>query len=90
MASDRVRAAQQAVDAAIAQEKTSAINFSRQKQLLEKGLTSTRNMELAELDYENARTGLKRARAGYDAAVKEESALGSDRSKVNMDGSAAI
>lgn len=90
MASDRVRAAQQAVDAAVAQEKTAQLNLTRQQQLWEKGLTSKRNLELAELDYENARTGLTRAKASYDAAVKEERALNADRGKADMDGSAAI
>lgn len=90
MASDRMRAAEQAVDAAIAQDKTAKLNLSRQKQLWEKGLTSKRNLELAELDYENARTGLDRARAALDAATKERRALTADRSKANMDGSAAI
>lgn len=90
MASDRVRAAQQAVDAAIAQDKTAKLNLERQQQLWDKGLTSKRNFELAELDYENARTGLTRSKAALDAAIKEERALGADRSKADMDGSAAI
>ncbi|WCL49599.1 HlyD family secretion protein [Leptospira sp. GIMC2001] len=90
MASDRVRGAQQAVDAAIAQEKTATLNLSRQKQLLEKGLTSTRNMELAELDYANAITGLDRSKAALAAAINEQRALNADQSKADMDGSAAI
>jgi multidrug efflux pump subunit AcrA (membrane-fusion protein) len=90
MASDRVRVAQQALDAAIAQERTAVLNLSRQKQLYEKGLTSKRNLELAELDFENARTGLSRAKATLDASKKEENALNADRSKVDMDGSASI
>jgi membrane fusion protein, adhesin transport system len=90
MASDRVRGAQQAVDAAIAQERTAVLNLTRQSQLWEKGLTSKRNFELAELDFENARTGLTRSKAILDAAIKEENALNADRSKADMDGSAAI
>lgn len=90
MASDRVRAAQQAVDAAVAQDKTAKLNLSRQNQLWDKGLTSKRNLELAELDFENARTGLDRAKAALDAAMKEQRALSADKSKAGEDGSAAI
>ncbi|MDF3820784.1 HlyD family efflux transporter periplasmic adaptor subunit [Leptospira sp. 96542] len=90
MAKDRVRSNEQAVDAAKAALKTASLNLDRQKQLLEKGLTSKRSLELAELDYANAETGLDRARAAYDAAVKEERALSSDTGKAQQDGEASI
>ncbi|MCZ8341420.1 MAG: HlyD family efflux transporter periplasmic adaptor subunit [Leptospira sp.] len=90
MAKDRVRASEQAVDAAKAAFKTAQLNLDRQRQLLEKGLTSKRALELAELDYANAETGLDRSRAAYDAAVKEERALNSDTGKAQQDGEAAV
>lgn len=90
MAKDRVRASEQAVDAAKAALKTATLNLERQKQLLEKGLTSKRSLELAELDFANAETGLDRARAAYDGAVKEERALYSDTGKAQQDGEASI
>ncbi|WP_174705079.1 HlyD family secretion protein [Leptospira ellinghausenii] len=90
MARDRVRASEQAVDAAKAALKTANLNLDRQKQLWEKGLTSKRTLELAELDHTNAETGLDRARATYDAAVKEERALNSDTGKVQQDAEASI
>lgn len=90
MAKDRVRASEQAVDAARAALKTANLNLDRQKQLLEKGLTSKRALELAELDHTNAETGLDRAKATYDAAVKEERALNSDTGKVQQDSEASI
>ncbi|XDD42959.1 HlyD family secretion protein [Leptospira sp. WS60.C2] len=90
MAKDRVRASEQAVDAARAALKTANLNLDRQKQLLEKGLTSKRALELAELDHTNAETGLDRAKAAYDAAVKEERALNSDTGKVQQDSEASI
>ncbi|WP_207764235.1 HlyD family efflux transporter periplasmic adaptor subunit [Leptospira levettii] len=90
MAKDRVRASEQAVDAAKAALKTANLNLDRQKQLWEKGLTSKRTLELAELDHTNAETGLDRARAAYDAAVKEERALNSDTGKVQQDAEASI
>lgn len=90
MAKDRVRASEQAVDAAKAALKTANLNLDRQKQLWEKGLTSKRTLELAELDHTNAETGLDRAKAAYDAAVKEERALNSDTGKVQQDAEASI
>ncbi|XDD46698.1 HlyD family secretion protein [Leptospira sp. WS39.C2] len=90
MAKDRVRASEQAVDAAKAALKTANLNLDRQKQLWEKGLTSKRTLELAELDHTNAETGLDRAKAGYEAAIKEERALNSDTGKVQQDAEASI
>ncbi|EMY71395.1 HlyD family secretion protein [Leptospira vanthielii] len=90
MAKDRVRASEQAVDAAKATLKTANLNLDRQKQLWEKGLTSKRTLELAELEHTNAETGLDRAKATFDAAVKEERALYSDTGKVAQDAEASI
>ncbi|MCW7491752.1 HlyD family secretion protein [Leptospira sp. 2 VSF19] len=90
MAKDRVRASEQAVDAAKAALKTANLNLDRQKQLWEKGLTSKRTLELAELEHTNAETGLDRAKAAYDAAIKEERALYSDTGKVAQDAEASI
>lgn len=90
MAKDRVRACEQAVDAAKAALKTANLNLDRQKQLWEKGLTSKRTLELAELEHTNAETGLDRAKASFDAAVKEERALYSDSGKVAQDAEASI
>lgn len=90
MALDRVRGAEQAVDAAKANLKATDIQLDRQKLLVEKGLASKRNLELAELDHANAVTGLDRARAALDAAKKEARAFGSDTGKVGEDAEAMI
>lgn len=90
MAKDRIRASEQAVDAARASLKAATINLDRQKQLLTKGLTSKRNLELAELEHANSDTGLDRARANFDAATKEERAFGSDTGRVTDDAEASI
>lgn len=90
MAKDRVRASEQAVDAAKAALRTANLNLDRQKQLWEKGLTSKRTLELAELEHTNSETGLDRAKSAYDAAVKEERALYSDSGKVSQDADASI
>ncbi|GBF51149.1 efflux pump protein [Leptospira ryugenii] len=90
MAIDRVTASEQAVDAAKAALKTATINLERQKQLLEKGLTSKRNLELAELEHATAATGLDRAKANLEAAIKEEKAMFADTGRIGNDVDAAI
>lgn len=90
MAEDRVRAASEAVAAVEAAQKTAGLNLERQSALLEKGLTSKRTVELAELDSERARTEVERARASLGAAGAEVAALAADQAKVGNDASAAI
>ena len=50
MARDRVTAAEQGLTAARAAKVTADLNIERQRALMAKGLTSTRNVELAELE----------------------------------------
>jgi len=90
MALDRIRAAEQAVDAAKANIKATNIQLERQKLLVEKGLASKRNLELAELDHANAETSLDRAKATLDASKKEARAFGSEGGKVGEDAEASI
>jgi len=90
MAKDRVRSAEQALDAAKAAHKTAVLNLDRQKQLLEKGLTSKRNLELAELDFANTQTGEERALANLEAAIKEQRAFLMDTGRVGKDAEASI
>jgi biotin carboxyl carrier protein len=90
MGQDRVKAAQQAVDAAEAALKTAQLNFDRQGPLFEKGLASKRTAELAELDLARARAEVERARAALSAARSEVAALLSDQAKIREDTSAAI
>lgn len=85
MAVDRVRAAEQLVDAAAATLTTAAINIERQKKLLARGLASNRTVELAELDHVRAITELDRAKAALNAARSEKLALEADREKVETD-----
>jgi membrane fusion protein, adhesin transport system len=90
MAADRTRAAQQAVEAAEMSFRTAVLNLDRQKALLEKGLTSVRNLELAELDEARTRTELERSRAGLAAARTEEAALRADQTRAETDGDASL
>lgn len=90
MAKDRVRAAEQGVVAAKAAHKTAELNLTRQRSLFEEGLSSKRQVELAELDEARTRTDTDRAEAALSAAKSEESALSSDMSKIRNDASASI
>ncbi len=90
MARDRVMAAEHAVDAADGAEKTARLNLDRQRSLAKDGLTSTRAVELAELDQLRARTDAERSRAALSAAKSEELALRSEHEKVGSDARALI
>lgn len=90
MARARVVAADKAVEASVAAEKTATLNLERQKALVEKGLSSVRAFELADLDYARASTDLDRAKAGAALARSEELAVESDRLKVDADTTASI
>ncbi len=90
MALQRVKAAEQALDAAQAQYETSKLNYDRQKELEEKGLTSKRNLELAELELKRSATELERARASLNAARVEQSAFLAERNRTRTDISAQI
>ena len=90
MAEDRVTAAIKAVEASGAALKTSKLNLTRQRGLVEKGLTSTRALELAELEYAKATTDFDRSRAAEALAMSEKLAIDSDRVKVGADTGASI
>ncbi|MBL8912317.1 MAG: biotin/lipoyl-binding protein, partial [Archangium sp.] len=90
MSKERTRAANQAVDAARAAAQTARLNVERQRSLLEQGLTSTRNVELAELELVRTTTEVERALATLLAAQGEEQALAGDRARVEHDLTAAI
>ena len=90
MAEDRVTAAEKAVEAATAALRTSQLNLKRQEGLVQKGLTSTRALELAQLEYAKASTDFDRARAAEALAMSEKLAIDSDRVKVGADTGASI
>lgn len=90
MATQRVRAADRAVQAAEAVAETARRNVERQMSLGQSGLSSTRTVELAELDHVRARTEVDRARATLEAARSEELALRSDLARAGTDGFASI
>lgn len=90
MAGERVKQAQQTVAASEASLDTARANFDRQKSLAEQGLTSQRNVELAELEYRRARTEEQRAVAGLKSAEQEKKAMQRDANRVARDADAAI
>jgi membrane fusion protein, adhesin transport system len=90
MADERVRQAQQTVSAAEAALDTARANYDRQKSLMEQGLTSQRNVELAELEFKRARTEEQRAIAGLKSAEEERKAMKRDANRIARDADAAI
>lgn len=90
MASERVRQAQQALAAAEAALETAKLNYERQKSLFEQGLTSQRNVELAELELKRTQTEEQRAVAGLKAAEEEKKAMQREARRIARDADAAI
>ena len=78
MATDRRAENEQALSGAEAELRTAELNLERQQRLQERGLTSQRALELAELAERTARAKIGRAQAALRAARAEVAALGAD------------
>ncbi|MFO0577573.1 MAG: biotin/lipoyl-binding protein [Polyangia bacterium] len=85
VARDRLRAAVQAGAAAEATANTAMLNLTRQQALYEKGLSSTRALELADLEAVRTKTEVDRARAAVSAARGEQAAAQSEQQRVGTD-----
>ena len=90
MAKENVRAAQRSLDAAEANENTTKLNIDRQRQLLQKGLTSKRALELAELDHNRAIADVDRSKAQLTAAEADRLAREADQQRITTDFSTSI
>lgn len=90
MARDRLRSSREFLSAAEATAETAVLNQDRQKSLLEKGLTSTRSKELADLEVTRTQTEVERAKASISAAENELNALGADAKRLANDTKAAL
>lgn len=90
MARQRVQQQQQAVDAAEQGLKTSQLNFDRQSSLFAEGLSSKRQVEVAELDLVKTRTEVERARSQLGATRSDEAAITADQMKMLADVGASI
>lgn len=90
MASDRVAAAEQSLAASKSALVTAKLQIERQKGLAAKGLTSTRNVELAELDLQQKTAEVDRATASLNAAKNEKLSLESELLRVDADAQTKI
>ncbi len=90
MAKERLAAARRAVDGAEATFKTATLNLRRVRSLQSKGISSRRELEVAELDERKGATELDRARSSLAAAEAEVGALEADQSKVGLSARAGI
>jgi multidrug efflux pump subunit AcrA (membrane-fusion protein) len=85
MAIERVNAADQALAAARAARITAQLNLERQKALSAKGLTSTRNVELAVLEAAQRDAEVDRAVATLNAARNEQASLDAEWRRTDAD-----
>ena len=90
MSIDRIGAAQQSLEAAKAALMTAKIQQERQSNLAKKGLTSTRNVELAELDSAQKVADMERATNSLNAAKSEKLSLDSELLRTDADAGSRI
>ena len=90
MSIDRIGAAQQSLEAAKAALMTARMQQERQSNLAKKGLTSTRNVELAELDYTQKVADVERATNSLNAAKSEKLSLDSELLRTDADAGSRI
>ena len=89
-AKDRVYAAQQSVDVAEQNVKTTQWQLDRISALYEKGLRSQRDQQVALLDNTKAKTELQRAKSAHDVIGRETSIAGLDYKRISADTQASI
>ncbi|MBK9620876.1 MAG: HlyD family efflux transporter periplasmic adaptor subunit [Candidatus Obscuribacter sp.] len=89
-AHDRIMAAEQAIEAAKQNKRTTEVNLARLQELHDKGVRSKRDLELAELEHARALTDLERAFAALDIANRDETLANYDQAKVLADTNATM
>ena len=90
VAGANVRSAQHGVEAAEAAVAQAQLNFERQKQLVDEGLASTLEFEVAELINKQAKAELSQDRQALTASIEEEKARRADRGRVQTEAQARI
>jgi adhesin transport system membrane fusion protein len=90
MGRDRVVAAEQALTAARAAKVTADLNIERQRSLMAKGLTSTRGVELAELEAATRDAEVDRSIATLNAARNEAASLKAELQRTRADADARV
>lgn len=83
MGVDRLRGAEQSRDGAAAAARTAELNFARIKALAADGLSSTRELELAELAAQTTSAEVERSQATVRAARGEIAALDAERKRTD-------
>lgn len=83
MGVDRLRGAEQSRDGAVASARTAELNFTRIKMLAADGLSSTRELELAELAAQTTSAEVQRSEANVRAARGEIAALEAERKRTD-------
>ncbi len=83
MAGQKIQAARQKLEAAKARVETAKKNAARKRQLHERGLASTREVELADLELAKAEAEANTARANLNGARAERTSLQADRLRKN-------
>ncbi len=90
MARSRVTALHQTFDAAIATQRAAELQLTRTRALANDGLTSTRNLELAELAVQTGAAEIERARATHVAAQSEVQSLRAEKTRTEATLSAEL
>jgi multidrug efflux pump subunit AcrA (membrane-fusion protein) len=90
MARERVRSAEQALEASRAASRTAAFQRERQRALFADGLASRRAVELADLDATRTTTEVARAEVSVSVAERDAAAAESDRARVEQDTRASL
>ena len=89
-ASDRIRGAEQALEAAEARELVTRQNLSRHRSLFPKGLVSQRQLELAQAEAETAGADLRRSKAALDEARNFQKTAEAERARALNTGTALV
>lgn len=90
VAEDRVVAAARALEASEAAERTAKLNLERQLLLNQRGLSSRRNFELAQLQSDQTAAAVNKARADLSAARNSRIAAEAEREKAEANGQAQV
>ncbi|MFY0578931.1 HlyD family secretion protein [Cystobacter fuscus] len=90
MVRERIRSAEQSLAAAEVARETARLNLERQRTLHKDGLTATRALEVAQLEYTKAGTDTESARASLNSARNELAAISSERQRIQTDADALV
>jgi adhesin transport system membrane fusion protein len=89
-AADRVRGAEQAIEAAEARELAARQNVERLRVLLPAGVVSKRQVEVGEAEFETAKADVRRNQALFDEARNFQRTAQAERARAVNSGTAAI